>query len=230
MSKILLVEDERVLAETIRYNLAREGLQVELARDGEEGLARFRAARPDLVLLDLMLPKLDGFEVCRQMRRESAVPIIMLTARESEVDRVVGLELGADDYVTKPFSLRELVARVRANLRRMEMLRHPEPDDRPIMLRFGDVEVDLERHEARRGGQVLALKPKEYDLLVFLAQHPGRAFSRDHLLERVWGYSAAGDTRTVDVHVRWLREKIEAEPSRPRLIETVRGLGYRFAS
>jgi DNA-binding response OmpR family regulator len=230
MSKILLVEDERVLAETIRYNLAREGLQVELACDGEEGLARFRAARPDLVLLDLMLPKLDGFEVCRQMRRESAVPIIMLTARESEVDRVVGLELGADDYVTKPFSLRELVARVRANLRRMEMLRHPEPDDRPTMLRFGDVEVDLERHEARRGGQVLALKPKEYDLLVFLAQHPGRAFSRDHLLERVWGYSAAGDTRTVDVHVRWLREKIEAEPSRPRLIETVRGLGYRFAS
>src|SRR5437773_3283594 len=230
MSKILLVEDERVLAETIRYNLAREGLQVELARDGEEGLARVRAARPDLVLLDLMLPKLDGFEVCRQMRRESAVPIIMLTARESEVDRVVGLELGADDYVTKPFSLRELVARVRANLRRMEMLRHPEPDDRPTMLRFGDVEVDLERHEARRGGQVLALKPKEYDLLVFLAQPPGRAFSPDHLLERVWGYSAAGDTRTVDVHVRWLREKIEAEPSRPRLIETVRGLGYRFAS
>jgi DNA-binding response OmpR family regulator len=181
------------------------------------------------VLLDLMLPKLDGFEVCRQMRRESAVPIIMLTARESEVDRVVGLELGADDYVTKPFSLRELVARVRANLRRMEMLRHPEPDDRPTMLRFGDVEVDLERHEARRGGQVLALKPKEYDLLVFLAQHPGRAFSRDHLLERVWGYTAAGDTRTVDVHVRWLREKIEINPSQPKLIETVRGLGYRFA-
>jgi two-component system OmpR family response regulator len=153
----------------------------------------------------------------------------MLSAREAEVDRVVGLEIGADDYITKPFSMRELVARVRANLRRIQMVRHAEQDDAPRILRFGDVEADLDRHEIRRNGVPLQMKPKEFDLLVFLAQNRGRAFSRDHLLERVWGYTAAGDTRTVDVHVRWLREKIEAIPSQPKLIETVRGLGYRFA-
>ena len=226
MSKILLVEDERVLAETIRYNLAREGLQVELARDGEDGLARFRAARPDLVLLDLMLPKLDGFEVCRQMRRESAVPIIMLTARAEESDRIVGLELGADDYLAKPFSPNELVARVRAVLRRAQ--RGSAPLHRAMA--YGPIVVDPERHTVSSNGSEVTLTAKEFLLLEYLLQHRGRVLSRDVLLTDVWGYSAAGDTRTVDVHVRWLREKIEAEPSRPRLIETVRGLGYRFAS
>ena len=229
MSRILLVEDERVLADTIRYNLVREGFQVQQAADGEEAVQRFRSGQPDLVLLDLMLPKLDGFEVCRLIRRESVVPIVMLTAREAEVDRVVGLEIGADDYITKPFSMRELIARVRANLRRMQMVRRAEEEQTPRIVRFGDVEVDLDRHEVRRAGAVVPMKPKEFDLLVFLSQHPGRAFSRDHVLERVWGYTAAGDTRTVDVHVRWLREKIEQVPSQPKLIETVRGLGYRFA-
>jgi len=229
MPKILLVEDERVLADTIRYNLAREGFQVQQAMDGEEALARFRAGEPDLVLLDLMLPKLDGFDVCRAIRRESAVPILMLTAREGEVDRVVGLEIGADDYITKPFSMRELIARVRANLRRVQMVQRSHEEQTARVLRFGDVEVDLERHEMRRAGQVVPMKPKEFDLLVFLAQNRGRAFARDHLLERVWGYTAAGDTRTIDVHVRWLREKIEVDPSRPKFVETVRGLGYRFA-
>ena len=229
MPKILLVEDEPVLADTIRYNLAREGFQVQQALDGEEAVARFRAGQPDLVLLDLMLPKADGFEVCRLIRRESAVPILMLTARESEVDRVVGLEIGADDYITKPFSMRELIARVRANLRRVQLDQDERERATQAVIQFGDVAVDLDRHEVRRGGQVVAMKPKEFDLLTFLAQHRGRAFSRDHLLERVWGYAAAGDTRTVDVHVRWLREKIEPDPSRPTLIQTVRGLGYRFA-
>jgi DNA-binding response OmpR family regulator len=229
MAKILLVEDERVLADTIRYNLAREGFQVQQAMDGEEAIARFRTAQPDLVLLDLMLPKVDGFEVCRLIRRESAVPILMLTAREGEVDRVVGLEIGADDYITKPFSMRELIARVRANLRRVQMVHRGQAEEPPSVLRFGDVEVDLGRHEVRRAGRVVAMKPKEFDLLAFLAQNRGRAFSRDHLLERVWGYTAAGDTRTVDVHVRWLRQKVEPDPGRPTFIETVRGLGYRFA-
>jgi DNA-binding response OmpR family regulator len=229
MAKILLVEDEPVLADTIRYNLAREGYQVQQAMDGEEAIVRFRSGQPDLVLLDLMLPKADGFEVCRLIRRESAVPILMLTAREGEVDRVVGLEIGADDYITKPFSMRELIARVRANLRRVQLDQDERENAAPPVIHFGDVSVDLDRHEVRRGGQVVAMKPKEFDLLTFLAQHRGRAFSRDHLLERVWGYAAAGDTRTVDVHVRWLREKIESDPSRPTLIQTVRGLGYRFA-
>jgi DNA-binding response OmpR family regulator len=229
MTKILLVEDEPVLADTIRYNLVREGFQVQQALDGEEAIARFRTGQPDLVLLDLMLPKADGFEVCRLIRRESAVPILMLTAREGEVDRVVGLEIGADDYITKPFSMRELIARVRANLRRVQLDQDERERASPPIIHFGDVTVDLDRHEVCRSGQVVAMKPKEFDLLTFLAQHRGRAFSRDHLLERVWGYAAAGDTRTVDVHVRWLREKIEPDPSRPTLIQTVRGLGYRFA-
>src|SRR3954464_15851995 len=163
MQKILLVEDERVLADTIRYNLAREGFQVQQALDGEDAISRFRSAQPDLILLDLMLPKLDGFEVCRVIRRESAVPILMLTARESEVDRVVGLEIGADDYITKPFSMRELIARVRANLRRMQLVRRAQADEGPRVQRFSDVEVDLDRHEVRRAGAVVAMKPKEFD-------------------------------------------------------------------
>jgi DNA-binding response OmpR family regulator len=180
--------------------------------------------------LDVMLPKLDGFDVCRALRRESTVPILMLTARDDEVDKVVGLELGADDYLTKPFSVRELLARVRAMLRRVEMLQPAEPRPAPRLIGADEVQVNLDEHRAYRAGAPIQLKPKEYDLLVFLMQRPGRVFTRDQLLSQVWGYEYAGDSRTVDVHVRWLRQKIEADPANPVLIETVRGVGYRFRS
>jgi DNA-binding response OmpR family regulator len=219
--KILVVDDEPTLVAALRYNLEREGYRVVDCGDGETALALARSERPDLVVLDIMLPGLDGLEVCRRLRRESSVPILMLTAKGEEADRVVGLELGADDYVTKPFSMRELVARVRALLRRAEAA----PGD---VLVSGDLRLDLRRREATRKGQVLPLKPKELDLLAFLMRHRGRAFSREEILAQVWGYDFAGDTRTVDVHVHWLREKIEDEPSKPTRLITLRGLGYRF--
>ncbi len=221
MKKILVVDDEPTLVAALRYNLEREGYRVVDCGDGEAALALARSERPDLVVLDIMLPGLDGLEVCRRLRRESSVPILMLTAKGEEADRVVGLELGADDYVTKPFSMRELVARVRALLRRAEAA----PGD---VLVSGDLRLDLRRREATRKGQVLPLKPKELDLLAFLMRHRGRAFSREEILAQVWGYDFAGDTRTVDVHVHWLREKIEDEPSKPTRLITLRGLGYRF--
>ncbi len=228
MAKILVVDDERILLDTLRYNLVKAGYEVRTAADGETALRIARQDSPDLVLLDVMLPKIDGFDVCRTLRQESAIPILMLTARDEEVDKVLGLELGADDYLTKPFSMRELMARVKALLRRAEMV-HPEEDPPAAKpLREGDLEVDLVSHRAAREGETLHLKPKEFDLLAFLMSHRGQAFSRDQLLQQVWGYDYAGDTRTVDVHVRWLREKVERDPSNPRLIETVRGVGYRF--
>ncbi|KPK45554.1 MAG: XRE family transcriptional regulator [Dehalococcoidia bacterium SM23_28_2] len=223
MKKILLVDDEPTLVATVKYNLEREGYQVVTAIDGESGLSLARTERPALVILDLMLPGLDGFEVCRILRREMSVPILMLTAKTEEVDKVVGLELGADDYVTKPFSMRELLARVRALLRRAET-----PAEEANVVTAGDLQVDLRRRQATRRGQALVLKPKEFDLLVFFLRNRGRAFTREQLLNQIWGYDFAGDTRTVDVHVSWLRQKIEDEPAKPTRLITIRGVGYRF--
>ena len=226
---VLLVDDEPLIRETVAEALEADGLRVITAADGREALLRFRADPPDLVLLDLMLPQLSGMEVCRILRRESAVPIIMLTARDSEVDKVVGLELGADDYVTKPFSLRELQARVRAHLRRLEAATppaQPAAPVRPADVRLGSVTVDLAGHRLLRDGQALPVKPKAFELLAYLLRHAGQVISRDQLLEHVWGYDYAGETRTVDVHVHWLRSVIEADPATPRFLQTVRGVGY----
>ena len=231
---ILVVEDEPALQETLVYNLEKDGYRVRAAGDGLAALEAARALKPDLVVLDIMLPGLDGFEVCKVLRKESSVPILMLTARDDEIDRVVGLEVGADDYLTKPFSMRELLARVKAQLRRTRVIREEleklqSPETAPVeVLAFGDLEIDLTRREVRRGGQALALKPQEYELLVFFAQHRGQMLSREFILERVWGWDFIGDSRTVDVHVRWLRQKIEANPASPQRLVTVRGGGYRF--
>jgi DNA-binding response OmpR family regulator len=219
---VLLVDDEPTLVATLKYNLEREGYRVVTAADGEKAIAAARAERPELIILDLMLPVMDGLEVCRILRRETSQPILMLTARGEEVDKVVGLELGADDYVTKPFGMRELLARVRALLRRTAAA---EPDEDLVS---GDLTFDLKRREVRRDGRVLDLKPKEIDLLLYFARNRGRAFSREQLLREVWGYDFYGDSRTVDVHVSWLRHKIEAEPHHPSRLVTVRGVGYRF--
>ena len=222
---ILVVDDETTLRETLVEALEVEGYRAIPAADGREALARFRAYHPDLVLLDLMLPELSGVEVCRIMRAESAVPIIMLTAKDSEVDKVVGLELGADDYVTKPFSLRELTARIRAIFRRAEQVAGAET---PSPVDLGRVQVDLAGHRILRDGETLPVKPKAFDLLAFLMRHPGQVFTRDQLLELVWGYDYAGETRTVDVHVHWLRSEIEEDAGAPRFLHTVRGVGYVF--
>jgi DNA-binding response OmpR family regulator len=230
--KILVVEDEPVLLETLEYNLARQGYEVHTAADGLTALEVARREHPDVIVLDIMLPGLDGFEVCRILRQEMSVLILMLTARVDEVDRVVGLEIGADDYVTKPFSMRELIARVKALLRRVRLDREQAAaageGEAAGQLTFGDLTLDLGRGEVRRKGEALHLRPKEYDLLVFLARNRGMVLSRDLILERVWGWDYAGGTRSVDVHVRWLREKIEPNPSNPTRIVTVRGAGYRF--
>ncbi|MYC29398.1 MAG: response regulator transcription factor [Chloroflexi bacterium] len=226
---VLVVEDEENLLEALRYNLEREGYQVHTASDGGEGLEMARKLNPSLILLDIMLPTLDGFEICRILRRESEVPILMLTAKGEEVDRVVGLELGADDYITKPFSIRELVARVRNTLRRTKYLKDDQgvAGERPSH-RIGALEIDLNSHEARLAGRPLSLKPKEFDLLALLASNKGRAFTRDQILEKVWGYDYIGQTRTVDVYISWLREKLQADPSTARCIVTIRGVGYRL--
>ncbi len=227
MATILLVEDEATLVQTIAYTLRREGYTVVTAGDGQTALTLAREARPDLVVLDLMLPGLDGFEVCRRLRAESAVPILILSARDTEIDRVVGLEIGADDYLTKPFSLRELLARIRALLRRMRLLAEIPAAEMPP-LQVGDLTIDPAGRRVWRNGQELLLKPREFDLLLFLARHRGQVFSREQLLDRVWGYEHAVDSRTVDVHVRWLRAKIEDDPRTPRRLQTVRGVGYRL--
>ena len=223
---ILVVDDEPTLRETLVDALEADGFRVVAAADGREALATFRAERPDLVLLDLMLPELSGIEVCRIIRAESGVPIVMLTAKDSELDKVVGLELGADDYVTKPFSLRELSARIRALFRRSEQAVAVESP--PAVVDLGLVQADLAGHRLLRDGKVLPIKPKAFELLAFLIRHPGQVFTRDQLLEHVWGYDYAGETRTVDVHVHWLRSRIEADPGNPAYIHTVRGVGYVF--
>jgi DNA-binding response OmpR family regulator len=221
---ILVADDEPTLVATLKYNLERESYGVITAADGESALAAARAHRPDLILLDLMMPGLNGLEVCRIIRRETHVPILILTARGAETDKVAGLEIGADDYVTKPFSVRELMARVRALLRRSENAPAPEAE----IVSSGDLTIDVRKRTVSRDGVGLALKPKEFELLSFFARNPGKAFTRDQLLNQIWGYDFAGDTRTVDVHVRWLRQKIEDEPERPTRVITVRGVGYRF--
>jgi len=229
--KILIVEDDATIQDVLRHNLLREGYEVVTARDGEAGLDQARAEKPDLIILDIMLPRLDGIEVCRILRKEMSVPILMLTAKSEEIDKVVGLEIGADDYVTKPFSLRELLARVKALLRRGELMREElarAAGSGRSILNVGDLVIDTERYVASRNGVDLSLSPKEFELLAFLAQNPRRAFSRDHLLEKVWGYDYSGGSRTVDVHVRWLRQKIETDPGQPVLLLTVRGVGYKL--
>jgi two-component system response regulator RegX3 len=220
---ILVVDDERTLRETLADSLEMEGFAVIQAADGREAVEAFRRHRPDLILLDLMLPELSGTEVCRIIRAESGVPILMLTAKSAEVDKVVGLELGADDYVTKPFSFRELLARIRALLRRSEAQAEVTEQE---TVELGQVKVDMAGRRLLRGGEVLPIKPKAFDLLLFLIRNAGHVFTRDQLLERVWGYDYTGETRTVDVHVHWLRAQIEADPANPVLLETVRGVGY----
>jgi DNA-binding response OmpR family regulator len=235
--KILVVEDEVSLLESLAYTLNRQGYKVLEAADGYEALKVARQERPDLMLLDVMLPGIDGFEVCRILRQEMSQPILMLTARDDEVDKVVGLEMGADDYLTKPFSMRELLARVKALLRRDRLSREEiasqseEAPTGPVgqqALNFDDLKIDLVRREVTLDSDVLRLKPKEYELLLFLARNQGIALSRDLILERVWGWEYDGGSRTVDVHVRWLREKIEPNPAKAARIITVRGIGYRF--
>jgi len=231
--KVLVVEDEPTLLDTLEYNLTRQGYQVSTAADGLSALSVARQERPDLIVLDVMLPGLDGFEVCHILRREMNVPILMLTARDDDIDKVVGLEMGADDYLTKPFNLRELLARVKALLRRVRLIREEmaegvEKSPAGEQLVFGNLVIDLHRKEARKAGVPLRLKPKEFDLLLFLARNRGIVLSRDQILERVWGWDFGGGSRTVDVHVRWLREKIEDDPAHPTHIVTVRGTGYRF--
>jgi len=239
IDKILVVEDELTLMETLKYNLERQGYQVHSADNGLAALEIARREHPDLILLDIMLPGLDGLEVCRILRQEMNIPILMLTARDDEIDKVVGLEVGADDYMTKPFSMRELLARVKAQLRRVRLTREevtastegqsqPEGVGSQQNLTYGDLTVNVARREVLCQGEVLPLKLKEYELLVFLLRNQGIVLSRDLILERVWGWSYGGGSRTVDVHIHWLREKIEPDPSHPTRIVTVRGIGYRF--
>jgi DNA-binding response OmpR family regulator len=232
MPNILIVEDDTSLRETLAYNLSRQDYSVQAVGNGLTALEVARKNHPDLVLLDLMLPGMDGFEVCRILRQEMNIPILILTARDDEIDRVIGLEIGADDYITKPFSMRELMARVKAHLRRERLIRQEVGSQQEVaskdVLTFGNLTLDLTRREVLLDNSPIALKPKEFDLLLFLAQHRRQALSRQFLLERVWGWEFAGGTRTVDVHVHWLREKIEADRSNPSRIVTVRGSGYRF--
>jgi len=229
--KILVVEDEPTLQETLAYNLTRQGYTVETASDGQAALDKARQSQPDLIVLDIMLPVLDGFEVCRILRQEMNAPILMLTARDDEIDRVIGLELGADDYITKPFSMREFLARVKAQLRRVRLIREEldtETTHPSETLNFGNLILDLTRREILLNDEPVAVKPKEFELLLFLARHRGQVLTRELILERVWGWEFSGGSRTVDVHVRWLREKIEKNPALPERIVTVRGAGYRF--
>jgi DNA-binding response OmpR family regulator len=231
--KILIVEDDPSLLDTLSYTFENEGYDVETAEDGLEAVELARASHPDLIILDIMLPGIDGREVTRILRQEMTTPILMLTARDDEIDRVLGLEIGADDYITKPFSMRELVSRVKAHLRRIRLIQNEigstqKEQTSDDILTFGDLRINDTRREVHREGQVLELKPKEYELLLFLGTHKGQAITRQRLMEYVWGWDFSGDSRTVDVHIHWLREKIEDDPKNPQRIITVRGVGYRF--
>jgi two-component system alkaline phosphatase synthesis response regulator PhoP len=225
--RVLVIEDEQTLVAAISYNLRKAGFQVIVAYDGVAGLELARTGRPDAVVLDLMLPKLDGLTVCQRIRAVSAVPILMLTAKVDESDRVLGFELGADDYVTKPFGMQELMARVRALMRRAEQSASPTVRS---VVRAGPLEINAAGRTVRRDGVEVAMKPKEFDLLLHLARNAGQVLTRTQLLKAVWGYEAYGGSRTVDVHVRWLREKIEANPARPKYLVTVRNVGYKFVA
>ena len=231
MSKILVVDDDKNLLEVLSYNLVKESYTVITAEDGVQALEMARRHKPDLTILDIMLPGLDGLEVCRIMRDEIDSPILMLTAKAEEIDKIVGLELGADDYMTKPFSIRELMARIRAMLRRSQRKERQTQVsivEIPSMLKVGNLEIDTTGHRVSRNGSVLSLSPKEFDLLSFLVHNRGQVFSRDTLVERIWGHQYEGNGRTVDVHVRWLRRKIEDDPQKPEHLLTVHGFGYKF--
>lgn len=228
--KVLIVDDEKAIVDILKFNLAREGYETIEAYDGEEGYNKVLTEKPDLILLDVMLPNMPGFDVCRKVREKSNVPIIMLTARTEEIDKVLGLELGADDYITKPFGIREVMARVKANLRRNAIEPAGDENKEEAVLWFGNLSIDTERYEASKNGQVLELTLREFELLKFLAVQPEKIFSREILLEKVWGYEYLGDVRTVDVTVRRLREKIEDDASNPAYVMTKRGIGYYFNS
>jgi DNA-binding response OmpR family regulator len=240
---VLVVDDEPTIRETVAYNFKREGWNTVVAANGLDALSLARELKPDVVVLDIMLPGMDGFQVCRTLRAESTIPILLLSARGEEVDRILGLELGGDDYLTKPFAMRELIARVRAMLRRADMApatgqpapareETPPPKQESSadnqILRSGELSVDVARRTVRLGNEPIALKPKEFDLLAYLMRHTGLVLSRDALLREVWGYDYPVDTRTIDVHIRWLRIKLRDDPNEPRWITTVRGYGYRF--
>ena len=227
--KILIVDDEKNIADIIAFNLKKEGYQVIKAGDGEEGVKMAMEENPDLILLDIMMPKMDGYEACKKIREKKNTPIIMLTARAEELDKVLGLELGADDYVTKPFGVRELMARVKANLRKT-VIREEVAEAKPVVEEgnFGRLDINVERYEVRKEGKALDLTLREFELLKFLSERKGQVFSRETLLEKVWGYEYYGDVRTVDVTIRRLREKIEDEPGKPTYILTKRGVGYYF--
>lgn len=227
-NKILVIDDERPIVEILKINLEKNGYKVICAFDGETAVEKAFSDEPDLILLDVMLPKMDGFTVCKKIREKSAVPIIMLTAREEEVDKVLGLELGADDYMTKPFSLRELMARVKANLRRTQITQ--KADSGSELMTFGDLTIDTEKYEVKKKDTVISLTFREFELLKFLATKKGKIFSREQLLNKVWDYEFYGDVRTVDVTIRRLREKIEDNPSMPAYIITKRGVGYYFGA
>jgi DNA-binding response OmpR family regulator len=231
--KILIVEDEISLQETLKYNLLKQGYEVEVSGDGAKAVELAIKNHPDLIILDLMLPGMDGLDVCKTIRQTQSTPIMMVTAKDEEIDRVVGLEIGADDYITKPFSMRELVARVKALLRRVRLTEEDvkqsmgDNGQKSIVV-YDNLSIDPIRREILIDNQPCAFKPKEYELLVFLAEHQRQVLTREHILERVWGWDYVGDSRTVDVHIRWLRGKIEKDPSDPKRIITVRGAGYRF--
>jgi len=229
--RLLVVEDDTSLGEVIRYNFLSEGYEVKLEKNGKKGLDSALSWQADVIILDLMLPLISGIEICRTIRKEGIfTPVIMLTAKDTEVDRVVGLEVGADDYVTKPFSTRELIARVGANIRRTEMIKIARENYSDEIINIGNLIIDKPSRKITLNNQDISLRPREYDLLLHMASNPGRVFTRDQLLQQVWGYEYTGDTRTIDVHVRWLRRKIEKDPSNPILLQTIRGVGYRFHS
>lgn len=225
--KILVVDDEKPISDIIKFNLVKEGFNVITAYDGEEAVAKVKQSQPDLILLDVMLPKLDGFQVLRKIREQFSIPVIMLTAKEEEVDKVLGLELGADDYITKPFGMRELIARVKANIRRAEITPATEVDEDAI-IETGILRIDIERYEVQKSGEIIELTLREFELLKFLVTQDNQIFTREQLLKDVWGYEYFGDIRTVDVTVRRLREKIEEDSSNPKYIMTKRGVGYYF--
>jgi len=225
-NKILVVEDDRTLSDVLKYNLQKDGYNVVTATDGAQALEMARSEKPELIVLDVMLPELDGLEVCRILRKDMTVPILMLTAKGEEIDKIVGLEIGADDYMTKPFSMRELLARVRAMLRRAKIAGIKPPEEAKVNI--GNLEIDTPRRRATLGGINLDLTQKEFDLLAFMTRNRGLVLSREQLLEKVWGYDYVGGTRTVDVHIRWLREKIETNPAKPKRLITVRGVGYKL--
>ncbi|MDO4720752.1 MAG: response regulator YycF [Peptostreptococcaceae bacterium] len=226
-NKILIAEDERPISDIIKFNLEKEGYEVITAFDGKEALQKALEEKPDLLLLDIMLPQMDGFEICKRVREKSSVPIIFVTAKEEEVDKILGLELGADDYITKPFSVRELVARVKANVRRLDMSLPNETEEKEIIVNK-DLSIDFMKYEVKKRERILDLTVREFELLKFLARQKDQVFSREQLLERVWGYEYYGDIRTVDVTVRRLREKVEDDSSNPSYIMTKRGVGYYF--